>query len=75
MDGVFNQSETMDLITKMIHLKIKHHESKIEKDITEEDLKHREARIKQLQKDLYELKYYIEHKKDTLSIHATITVN
>ena len=55
MDGVFNQSETMDLITKMIHLKIKHHETKIEKDITEEDIKHRESRIKRSEEHTSEL--------------------
>lgn len=54
INGRFSASEAIDIITQMIHVKIKFHENKINADSTEEDTKSRESKIKQLQKELYE---------------------
>ncbi len=48
IEGEFQPSETLDLITQMIDLKIKFHESKITHESSLEDIKYRESKIKQL---------------------------
>ena len=58
--GNFTNKEAIELITELIHVKIKFHENKIKLADQEEDIKMREKRIKQLQKELYEVKNYID---------------
>ena len=68
-------SKAFDLITKMIHVKIKYHEDKILKDNSEEDIKMREAKIKQLQKDLYNTRNSMENNKSKIKLQAQINFN
>lgn len=56
IEGEFSSEDALELITQLIYVKIKFHESKIGKSETEEDIKSREAKIKRLQKNLYELR-------------------
>lgn len=56
IQGQFSGHDALTIITQMIRVKIKHHESKIEADSSEEDIKYRETKIKRLQKELYELR-------------------
>ncbi len=56
IEGEFKSNEALDLITQMIHIKIKFHENKIDKSEFEEDIKAREGKIKRLQKELFEIK-------------------
>jgi hypothetical protein len=63
LKGNFTQSEALDILTQLIHIKIKFHESKIEKSDNEEDIKMRENRIKQLLQDFYEAKQLIIKQK------------
>ena len=62
--GHFSTKEAIELVTQMVHVKIKFQESKIQNASSEEDIKMRESRIKQLQKDLYEMKNVIEKNND-----------
>lgn len=50
--GEFTAIEAINLLTEMVAVKIRFHETKIEKSYNEEDIKMREQRIKQLQMDL-----------------------
>lgn len=59
LKGHFNQEEALDILTQFVHVKIKFHENKIEKSHNEEDIKMREGRIKELQKEFYEAKKLI----------------
>lgn len=68
INGQFGGREAAELITRMINVKIKYHEEKIQKDSSEEDIKMREARIRELQKDLYEVRKYIEHQDKPLKL-------
>lgn len=72
IQGQFLDKDALDIITQMIHVKIKFHEGKINSDSNEEDIKMREKRIKQLQKDLYEFRQFVEHGKSPLYINSTI---
>jgi hypothetical protein len=72
--GSFTAKEAQELITELIHVKIKFHENKIKLADQEEDIKMREKRIKQLQKELYEVKNYIGRKKESISLFSEINL-
>jgi 3-methyladenine DNA glycosylase/8-oxoguanine DNA glycosylase len=72
IDGHFQSAEALEIITKMIHVKISFHEDKINQSQNEEDIKMREKRIKQLQKDLYDVRQHIEATKKGISMNADI---
>ncbi len=74
IQGQFSSKDAMDIITKMIHVKIKFNEDKIDNSSNEEDIKMRERKIKQLQKDLYEIKN-MSSKQDKMTIEALININ
>ena len=75
IDGDFTPNETMDLITSLIHAKIKLHENKISAQAGEEDAKYREQRIKALQRQLYDLRNYVGLKKQSCIIHASVSIS
>ncbi len=70
--GQFTSKDALDIITKMIHVKIKYHEEKIKNEDQEETIKMRENRIIKLQKELYELRKFIESNGDTVSLESEI---
>jgi len=72
--GHFNANEALELVTQMVHVKIKFQENKIQQASSEEDIKMREGRIKQLQKDLYEMKKEIEKTPKNIEIHSEIAI-
>jgi hypothetical protein len=74
INGNFSAADTMDLLTQMIHVKIKFHEGKIAGDSHEEDIKMRERRIKELQKDLYEIRKYVSGHHGPVNLHAEILI-
>ncbi len=72
--GQFDSAEAIEMITQLIHVKIRFHENKINHASSEEDIKMRENRIKQLQKDLYELRHHLSPKNKYLSIESNISL-
>jgi hypothetical protein len=74
LEGHFKASEALELVTQLIHVKIKFHESKIEASSVEEDVKYRENRIRELQKDLYEFRKQAIRNAEELELHAHIEV-
>lgn len=72
--GNYSQSEALDLLTQLIHVKIRFHENKIEKSHKEEDIKMRERRIKQLQKEFYEAKKFILSKGSKCELESEINI-
>lgn len=75
IQGEFNSNDALELITQLIHVKIKYHENKINANATEEDIKQRESKIKRLQKELYDYKSTFATKNVTVKMDAVITVN
>lgn len=76
MDGRFTKKEAVHILTALYDAKIEFHESKIRStEMNEEDIKHSEKKIKQLQQTLAELKTKIHsNPKEVLDIHAAIDV-
>jgi hypothetical protein len=72
--GHFTAKDALDIITRMVHEKIKYHESKIAQHSNEEDSKHGEKRIKQLQKELYDIRRHIELRKDLIDMDCAIEI-
>ena len=75
IEGEFKSNDALDLITQMIHVKIKYHESKINNSEIEEDIKARETKIKRLQKELFEFRNQIDSKDKKIKINGILTIN
>lgn len=73
--GNFSQAEALEILTQLVHVKIKYHESKIEKSHNEEDIKMREKRIKQLQQHFYEAKELIKSMGKSVGIESDINIS
>jgi fumarate hydratase class II len=74
IQGTFNSKEVVEIITEMIHVKIKYHENKISKSSNEEDMKYRETKIKNLQKELYKLRNDLDSKNGNVTMNALIKI-
>lgn len=74
MQGKFSSRDALELITNMVQIKIKYHENKIANNTSEEDIKSRESKIKQLQKQLFELRETIITNNGNLTIEGIINI-
>jgi hypothetical protein len=74
LKGQFEVSDARNLLTQIIHVKIKFHEGKITKDCNEETIKMRESRIKQLQKELYDIQKYLGNQAGSIKLEGTINI-
>jgi len=72
--GEFGAADALELITQMIHIKIKFHEGRIDQNSNEEDIKYRESKIKKLQKELFQLRAGIGPEMKNLKLDATINI-
>ncbi len=72
--GEFGSNDALELITQMVHIKIKYHENKLNVQSNEEDINTREGKIKQLQKELFELTKTIHSKTVSVKVEATIKI-
>ena len=75
IQGNFTAKDALEIITRMIHVKIKYHESKIGYNINEEDIKFREAKIKRLQKDLFEISDFINKNGGKINLESQIQLS
>jgi len=74
IEGEFSTNEALELIVKMIEVKIKFHESKICNSQQEEDIKSRENKIKNLQKSLYDTRLFLNTKNSGVKIKYSIQI-
>lgn len=74
IDGVFSRQEAIDILTDMVKLKIRFHERQIELTSDEEDVSHREARIRQLQHELQEARNNIMAGEDSVSLGGSVHI-
>lgn len=72
IEGQFNASEALDIITQMIQVKVKYHEHKITQSANEEDIKFREAKIKRLQNELHDFRTHLGDLSGTVTLDALI---
>ncbi len=74
IQGHFESADAIEIITQIIHVKIKYHENKIKTTSSEEEIKMRENRIIKLQRDLFEIRNFIDSKKDFIDLHAELNL-
>jgi hypothetical protein len=72
--GEFNSQDAIELIAQMVQVKVTYLENKIVGDSNEEDIKMREAKIKQFQLELYELRKAIKSNSDKVRVEAIIKI-
>lgn len=70
--GTFSEKEALDILTQMVEVKIKFHECKILQHSSEEDIKYRESRLKQLQHQLAAIRNALLQQSEPLQINAII---
>lgn len=73
--GRFDKDDAVELLTQLIQVKIKFHENKIQNSQHEEDIKMREQRIKQLQKDFDEARQLILAGEKSFDLESEILIN
>ena len=71
----FSNQKAMEILTKMIQVKIQFHEQKINEISGEEEIKMLENRIKKLQKELLAVSFFIGRKKENLGLNCDINLN
>jgi hypothetical protein len=74
LQGEFSSIDAIDLITKMIQIKIAYQENKIAGTTSEEDIKYRESKIKGLQKELFDFRNNINDRSGKLKLNSTIKI-
>ncbi|OIN56051.1 hypothetical protein [Arsenicibacter rosenii] len=72
--GDFTPTEAIDILTGMVNVKIKFHERKIAGTDSEEDIKMRERRIRQLQQSLHEARQLMLAKEKHCTLTADILI-
>ena len=70
--GQFSAKDAIEIISQMVHIKIKFQEDKIHYSSSEEEIKMRETRIKQLQSDLSNMRKFVEQNGVTINIESEI---
>ncbi len=74
IDGDFTPTETLDLLTQLVQVKIKFHEDKIKTSLHEEDIKMRERKIKSLQDKLAEAKNHVKSHSKNFHLNSDISI-
>lgn len=72
IQGEFTQREAIDIITRLIQVKIKFHESKITDAGDVETVKMREQRIKDLQFELQAVRAFIHTNGMSINLESAI---
>jgi cob(I)alamin adenosyltransferase len=72
--GCFSKAEAIDLLSQMTLVKIRFYENKIDKDLSEEDIKMRENHIKQIQQDYSKARQAILSGKKNCVLDAEINI-
>lgn len=72
--GTFSKEDALDLITHLIHVKVRFHENRINDASSEEDVKMRETRIKELQRYLFEARESFRKLDGSISIESDIKI-
>lgn len=75
LKGNYSTVETISLLEKLVSAKINFIEQKIANDSNEEDIKMRESRIKELQKNFSSIKQHLLSKAGFCSVQSTIQVD
>ncbi|MCU0435542.1 MAG: hypothetical protein MUC87_18935 [Bacteroidia bacterium] len=73
INGHFHASEAGELLTELVNTKIRFHEKRIQQaGDNEEDIKMREKRIIELQRDLSNIRQYLRQETGAGNIRCTV---
>lgn len=72
LDGEFPAAEALTVLSKLFDVKIKFHEQQICTSSSEEDIKMRERKIRDLQRNLADLRQQISNGNSQVKLQATI---
>lgn len=72
ISGHFSTNEALELLTKLYYVKIKFYENKLKNVTRQEDIKNCETRIKELQKQLFEIKLNLDSENQKISMNGFI---
>jgi restriction endonuclease len=75
LKGTFSKADAIALISQFVEAKIKFHEQKIENDSSEEQIKMRESRIKELQQQWKALRDAIAASNGMVEAESIIEVD
>jgi len=70
INGSFETTEAIELLSQLTSIKIKYHEDKIDATRNEEDIKQRENRIKQLQNELAIARNYLMQSAKKINLNC-----
>lgn len=74
INGTFDSKDALDILTQMVHIKIRHHENKITSDSSAEDIKFRDSKISKLQNELDRVRKEINASGGKISLQATVNI-
>ncbi|RXR22544.1 hypothetical protein [Flavobacterium stagni] len=74
IQGQFSPQEALSLLREMVDVKIKFHERKIATAASEEDIKFREKRIKDLQAEWQQIQTQLQQNERSISLKAPVNV-
>ena len=74
INGTYNRLEALEILTRMVQVKIEFHEDHILHTTDEEDRKMREQRIKELHSDLRRMRREIDKAEGRIAISATVKI-
>ena len=67
LQGQYSSNDIIDIVSKIIQVKINYHEQKISNSDNEEDIEQREKKIKGLQEKLQEIRLNLKNKNSIFS--------
>lgn len=73
--GTYSKEDALEIIQQIIQIKVKFHEEKISLSDSEEDIKMREKRIKDLQSDLSAFRMAIHSHAGMINMNALLNLN
>jgi hypothetical protein len=74
IEGSFDKQDALNLLSKIIKVKIDFHKSKIDADSNAEDIRMREQKIKKLQNNLMDLGNQINDSSSGIVINSSIEI-
>jgi len=73
--GSYSKNDALEIIQQIVGIKIKFHEDKIAASDSEEDIKMRETRIRDLQNDLTAFRIAIKQHSGSINMNSLLSLN
>lgn len=73
--GTFEKNDAIEILNRLVQIKIHYHENKIEKSDNEEDIKMREQRIKELHHEISKINALHHKEEQYIDIEGFILIN